>query len=352
MRIKMMPFAGAFISVGAALVITVILIACNARNPALALKAFFAGPWSSAWFTGNTLDYIGLLLTASLGAAVAIRGGVFNLGGEGQIYLGGLAASAALLLGAGRAGVPGFAMLLFAGIAAMAAGGGLGLVSGLLKKYTGANELISSFLLSAAVSPMADYLITGPLRDPSGNLLAMPKITGDRLLLPLLPPSNLSVSFVFAIMLVVLGHLFINKTARGYRFRVSGAAPGFASYGGIESRRFWIPALTVSGALSGLAGFFAVAGTYGRCYAGFPGGLGWNAIAVSLIARNSPIALFPAALVYGWLQAGADSSLLAAGMSFETSAFVQAVILLLATVRFSLGWTGRRFLKRNGAFKP
>jgi simple sugar transport system permease protein len=348
MRIKMMPFAGAFISVGAALVITVILIACNARNPAPALRAFFAGPWSSAWFAGNTLDYIGLLLTASLGAAVAIRGGVFNLGGEGQIYLGGLAASAVLLSGGG---VPGFAMLLFAGIAAMAAGGGMGLVSGLLKKMAGANELISSFLLSAAVTPMADYLITGPLRDPSGNLLAMPKIAGDRLLLPLLPPSNLSVSFVFAIMLVVLGHIFISKTGQGYRFRISGAAPGFASYGGVESSRFWTPTLAASGALSGLAGFFAVAGTYGRCYAGFPGGLGWNAIAVSLIARNSPAALFPAALVYGWLQAGADSSLLSAGMSFETSAFVQAVILLLATVRFSLGWTGRRSPFKRGSEK-
>ncbi|MDR1905223.1 MAG: ABC transporter permease [Treponema sp.] len=343
------PFMRAFVSVGAALVLTMTLISLNADDPAPALYAFFLGPWSSAWFFGNTLDYIALLLTASLAAALAIRGGVFNLGGEGQIYLGGLAAAVTLLPGnPGAEGVatgniPGAVILCLAALAAMTAGGGMGFISGLLKKSTGANELITSFLLSAALTPMADYLISGPLRDTSGNLLAMPGIPRDRLLFFLLPPSSLSVSFICAILLVLAGHIFINKTAPGYRYRISGAAPDFARYGGINSKGSWIPVLTFSGALSGLAGFFAVAGTYGRCHTGFPGGLGWNAIAVALIARNQPLALFPAALVYGWLKAGADSSLLAAGMSLETSGFIQAVVLLLATVRFRRFWFPARF---------
>jgi simple sugar transport system permease protein len=230
----------------------------------------------------------------------------------------------------------------------MTAGGGMGFISGLLKKITGANELITSFLLSAALSPMADYLISGPLRDTSGNLLAMPKIPGDRLLPFLLPPSNLSISFICALTLVLAGHIFINKTAQGYRYRISGAAPDFTRYGGINSEGSWIPALAFSGALSGLAGFFAVAGTYGRCHTGFPGGLGWNAIAVALIARNQPLAIFPAALAYGWLKAGADSSLLAAGMSLETSGFIQALVLLLATVSLKRLWLPARFFVGSG----
>ena len=90
--------------------------------------------------------------------------------------------------------------------------------------------------------------------------------------------------------------------------------------------------MALSGSLSALAGFFAVAGSYGRCHAGFSGGLGWSAIAVALIARNRPLALIPAALVYGWLKSGSDSALLAAGLNLETTSFIQAAVLLFATV--------------------
>ena len=333
-------FLGPSITLGAAVLVTVLLILFNSPHPSRTLGAFFTGPWASPWFLGNTLDHIGLLLTASLGITLAFRGGCFNLGGEGQIYLGGLAATVVLLPG-GAGPPPGTpasltaALLCLAALAALSAGGIMGAVSGVLKRQFRANELITSFLLSAALTTLGDYLVSGPLRDPGGNLLATPRFPLNRLLPRLLPPSNLSLSFAFALLLVIGGHLFINKTAPGYRFRTAGAAPEFARYGGIRPESYWLPALTASGALAGLTGFFAVAGTYGLCHLGFPGGLGWNAIAVALIARNSPLALFPAALVYGWLKAGSDSALLASELSFETAAFIQAVVLLLATVHFT-----------------
>jgi len=329
------PLFASAIAIGFAVALTVILILINSQNPGRTLWAFFAGPWSSPWFIGNTLDGISLLLTASLGALIAFRGGVFNLGGEGQIYLGGLAASMVLLTGQT---LPATALLICAAFAAMLIGGFMGGISGLLKKSLGLNELISSFLFSSALIPLADYLITGPLRDSSGNLLALPAFPRALLLPRLLPPSNLSLSFVYALLLVFAGHVFINKTYRGYQVRISGAAPGFARYGGINPEKVWIPAMAASGALSALAGFFAVAGTYGRCHAGFSGGLGWSAIAVALIAGNRPLLLLPAALVYGWLKSGSDSAQLASGLNIETSFFLQAAVLLFATARFaSLG---------------
>jgi simple sugar transport system permease protein len=85
-----------------------------------------------------------------------------------------------------------------------------------------------------------------------------------------------------------------------------------------------------------------VAGTYDRCHLGFSGGLGWNAIAVSLICRNRPLALIPAALIYGWLRAGADSALLAARIDLEAAAFIQAAVLLIATLRFTVPVLRRR----------
>ena len=327
------PVFGSSAAILSAVLLTVILILVNSPDPEKTLRAFFLGPWSSPWLLGNTLDGMALLLTASLGAAIAFRGGTFNLGGEGQIYLGGLAASLVLLSGF-PAGFP-FAPHFLAALAAMAMGGLMGGASGLLKKSFGLNELITTFLFSSALIPLADYLIKGPLRDQSGNLLALPAFSRDMLLLRLLPPSNLSISFVLALLLVLAGHIFINKTYLGYQVRISGAEPAFARFGGFDSEKVWIPALAASGALSALAGFFAIAGTYGRCHAGFSGGLGWSAIAVALIARNKPLALLPAALVFGWLKSGSDFAMLAAGLNLETSSLIQAAVLLFATVELS-----------------
>jgi len=335
LKIIASPLLSPVIAMGSALLLTVILIFFNSANPQKTLTAFFLGPWSSPWFFGNTLDGIALLLTASLGAAIALRGGTFNLGGEGQIYIGGLTASVVLLT---RSPLPPALLLLLAALAAMLAGSIMGGISGLLKKHLDMNELITSFLFSSALIPLADYLIRGPWRDSTGNLLALPPFPKNLILARLLPPSNLSVSLVFALLLIFSGHIFINKTVWGYRFRISGAVPDFAFYGGFESKQVWTPVMAASGALSALAGFFAVAGTYGRCHAGFSGGLGWSAIAVALVAGNRPLALIPAALVFGWLKSGSDFALLAAGLNIETSSLIQAAVLLFATVRFTPLW--------------
>jgi simple sugar transport system permease protein len=305
---------------------TLLILVANAPEPAAAIRAFFIGPWNGVWFSGNTLDATGLLLAAALGAVAAFRGGCFNLGGEGQIYIGGLVATLVLLNLPSVAGVS----LWIAAFIAITAGGVMGFISGFLKKAADANEIITSFLLSGALAPVADYLLAGPLRDPSGNLLATKAVPR---LLRILPPSNLSISFVISLLLVVAGHFFINSTVFGYRLKIAGSNPAFAHYVGIEASQYWAPSMALSGALSGLAGFFAVAGTYGRCHVGFSGGLGWNAIAVALIARNRPLLLIPSALVYAALEQGSQSAMLAIGLRFETSAFIQAAALLFAAIQ-------------------
>ncbi|MDR0706827.1 MAG: ABC transporter permease [Treponema sp.] len=316
-----------FIILALCILFFILLIrAVNAPEPAAAMSAFFIGPWNGVWFSGNTLDAVTLLLTAALGAVAAFQGGCFNLGGEGQIYIGGLAAALALLNLPSVAGMS----LWAAAFIAITAGGIMGFISGFLKKAAGANEIITSFLLSGALAPVADYLLAGPLRDPSGNLLATKALPR---LLRILPPSNLSVSFVISLLLVATGHFFINTTVLGYRLKIAGSNPAFAHYAGIEASHYWMPSMALSGALSGLAGFFAVAGTYGRCHMGFSGGLGWNAIAVALVARNRPLLLIPAALVYAALEQGSQSAMLAIGLRFETSAFIQAAALLFAAIQ-------------------
>ncbi|MDR1148479.1 MAG: ABC transporter permease [Spirochaetaceae bacterium] len=291
---------------------------------------FFAVPLTSIWLAGNTLDYMALLLCASLGSAFAFRCGLFNLGLEGQIYVGGLAAACVLLFM--PPSCPPFVLLSAAAAAACLTGALAGIFCAFLKNTSGADVLITSFLLSASLTPVADYLIAGPLRDTSGNLLATAHFSAA---LPhILPPSNLSLSLIFALCLCFAAHTFISKTGAGYRFRIAGGSPAFARYGGIDADVYTAPAMGLSGGLGGLCGFFAVAGTYGLCYQGFSGGLGWAGIAVALIARNRFLALIPAALFYAALKSGIDQILLSSMMSLNAAYIIQAVILIIAAVKF------------------
>ncbi|MDR1507194.1 MAG: ABC transporter permease [Treponema sp.] len=333
-------FAGVLLPLAGALLIPSLIIFAGSPDPGKSIAAFFVGPWSNSWFLGNTLDSAALLLTAALGAAFAFKGGCFNLGGEGQIYLGGCAAAAVLLVPSGT--VPDPLLAASAGCAAAAVGALMGGASGLLRRTAGANELISSFLLSAALIPAGNFLVAGPLRGRTGNLLASEAFSSGRLLPKLLPPSVLSVSCLIALGLVVLAHLFIHYTSAGYCFRVSGAAPELARFGGITPEARFVPAMAVSGALSGLCGFFATAGTYGMAYSGFSGGMGWTAIAAALVAGNEMLALVPASLFLAALKSGSDSALLQAGFGFETAAFIQAAVLLLAALPL-----GKRFISRG-----
>ena len=332
---------GIIIPLGCAFIIPVIFIIAGSNDPLKTLKIFFFGPWSNIWFLGNTLDSMALLLTASLGALVAFRSGCFNLGCEGQIYSGGCAAAVVLL---NNINLPGPLMLFLAALAASAVGGIMGGVSGLLRKKINANELITSFLLAAALIPVGDYLISAVLRSPGMNLLATDKLSSDRLLTKLLPPSSLSVSIIIVLVLIFIFQLIFRRTIIGYRFRIAGAAPGLALFTGIDPDKRYTPAMAVSGSLAGLTGFFAVAGTYGMCYQGFSGGLGWNGIALALIAGNEPLLLLPAVLIFGSIKTGAGAVILQAGFGFETAVFIEAAVLFLAALPFGIRYLRGRSL--------
>ncbi|GMO33976.1 MAG: ABC transporter permease [Termitinemataceae bacterium] len=294
------------------------------------LITFLLGPWTSLYFAGNTLDFFALLLCAALGAAVCFRAGLFNMGLDAQIYAGSVAASAVML------NFPnGFAPLILclACLAALTTGFLMGGLCGFLKKITGANEVITTFLLSGAVSPVADYIINTFLREPSGNLISSRHFPENFMLYRFFDISTLSVSFIFVIMLPFLAQIFLYSTKSGYAFRIAGSAPAFARYGGINPENYWIPALGASGALGGLCGFFAMTGTYGQCYQGWTGGLGWAAITVALLAENKMLPLIPAAIFYTQLKRGTDSVLLESAIRFESSGLIQAIVLLVATVK-------------------
>jgi len=268
------------------------------------------------------------LLIAGLGIILSFRAGLYNLGGEGQIYVSALAATVTGTALAGAGGALGAIVIL---VAAIATGAFLAAVSGALRHYFRAPEIITSFLLSAAVIPVVDYLVTGPLKDPQRNLLATRTVSQAYWLPELMPPSELNISLIVALVLAALVALFMYRSVAGYELRLFGLNPEFARYSGINAAAHTIGALAGSGALHGLTGGLLVLGTYHATISGFTGGLGWNAIAVALIARLNPFAAILSALVFSYLEAGAKASTLHTNFTYELGTIIQAVIFLFVT---------------------
>jgi simple sugar transport system permease protein len=326
------------LSFALALALIAALIALSSPDPLTSVASFFARPFSSAWYFGNMLNMAGLLILAGTGSAIALRAGAFNLGGEAQIYAPALA-SAVLLAGyapraAAALGLPPQAAAILALMAAIALGGAIGFIPGILRSRLGISELLSSFLLSAALLPVADYLVAGPFRDTGGNLVATKQI-GDSFILPsLLQPSRLNASFFVALACAVAAWAFLSRTTPGYRLRMTGSARDFARFAGFPVGRATALAMAASGALHGLAGYFAVTGTWYRCHEGFSSGMGWSALAIALVARQNALAVIPAAIAFSWLETASDAAILSASLSFDATPLIQAIIFLIVSARY------------------
>jgi len=304
---------------------TVIIVLFSTR-PEEALYYFFPGVFSNRLYLGDFLNYAVLLSLTGLGIIVSFNAGAFNLGGEGQVYGGALAAVwTALML----PHLPGPLGILLMALTGALTGGVLAGVSGLLKSRWKVDELISTFLLSAGVIKVADYLITGPLSDPDSYLLTTPMIPEQFRLTQLLPPSHLNISFLLVLILIPLSYLYLNHSRGGYELRLIGSNREFARYGGLNMGIYDSVPLAVSGAFHGLAGAIAVSGTYYSGVLGFTSGLGWNGIAVALIASRKPLALIPSALFFSWITRGARIAVLQSDLSLELGNIIQGILFLL-----------------------
>jgi ABC-type uncharacterized transport system permease subunit len=338
------------IAIGAALAAAMGFIVISSGNPLDAIGFFFSGPLSSPYFFGNMLNETGGLILTGLGVALAFRSGCFNLGGEGQAYAGGFVATMILLA---VPVWPGWLGIAASCLAAAAAGALVAGISGYLRARYDADELISSFLISSALLPVIDYLVSGPLRDPGSNLLATKAIAPAFRLPSIMPPSHLNAAFILAVLLAVGMRFLFSRTVFGFELRITGGNREFARAQGINPRRYYILGMAGSGAFHALAGALAVVGTYFTCHKGFSSGLGWNGIAVALIAGNAPLAVIPAALVFSYVDAGASSAILHTDFSFEAGSLIQAAVFLFITARFARARFARsHFARAHFGRKP
>jgi len=334
---------GTLAALGVAVLLAVALLVVLGPNPLGALRAFFWGPVSSGLAWGNLINEALLLTLTGLGAALAFGAGSFNLGGEGQTYTGGLASLAAALVLPVAWGPGGILVALGAGAAAGMVLGGL---SGWLKVRFDADEMITTFLLSASAVPLVDAVMTGPGLGAAQSMLIQSRPAPEAFWLPgLLAPSNLHVGVLVALPLVVVFGILVNHTPWGYRLRLMGRNRDFARYAGISTGLYALVPLGLSGALNGLAGALGVLGTQHALVQGFSAGWGWNGIAVALIARTNPWSVLPAALLLAFLDQASRTVVLQGQFPFQLSALFQAAILFFITARFVVP----RFLRPRSA---
>jgi general nucleoside transport system permease protein len=297
----------------AALAVGAVMLFVLGANPLEAYGALWEGAFGSTNAFAETLVKATPLLLVALGICISFRGDVINIGGEGQMIVGAILAT---WVGLTFTGLPGWLIILMAMVAGFIGGGIWGGIPGFLKAYFNVNEILSTVMMNAIAVQLMNFLLRGPMIDPSQAQLASKIPQTARLLeafrLPRLAPTRLHLGALIAVILAVLVYILLWRTTLGYRIRAVGQNPHASRYAGINVKRHIVLALLLSGAFAGLAGMIQVYGVNYRMItdgsaSGFTGSAGFNGIVAALFGQLHPIWSIPASILFGALLVGANS---------------------------------------------
>jgi len=293
--------------------------------------------------TGETLALVSDVLVRAtplaltgLAVAIAFRGGVWNIGADGQFLAGAtLAAWLGVMLGATHVALP---LALLAGAAAGAVWAG---IAGVLRSRFGVLEVISTIMLNFVAAFGVSYLVRGPLQEPT-HVYPQTSSIGTAAELPVLVPgTRIHAGVLIALALAMVAWWAMRHTAAGFRLRATGANPFAArSAGLVDAERVTMRAFLLSGALAGLGGAVEVCGVTYALYENLSPGYGYTAIAVALLARLNPIGTFVAAILFGALEVAASALQREAAIPSTTATVVEAAVIL--TVITVAEWRARR----------
>lgn len=313
------------IAVFIALFIGGILIKLQGLDPFLAYRSLFKSAFGSIEGISVTLGKSTPLVLSGLAVAVGLRAGLFNIGAQGQLLSGALAAAWA---GVTFDGLPGYLHIPIALIIGAFFGSLVAAISGLLKAYRGVHEVITTIMLNSIVMAVADYLASGRLREPDQFLTRTSEIA-ESAKLPIY--GNLPSGFFIAVILGVLVWWILGRTTSGFRIETVGRNRHAAWYAGISVKRTVISAMMVSGAIAGLGGAIETLGITYRYAPAFNLGLGFDGITIALLGRVHPIGIIPGAILIGGMRAGAANMQFDAGVAPEIVDLLMALILLFVT---------------------
>ena len=313
-----------------ALLIGAIFILLAKSDPVRAYKVMLTGPFSSSFGLTETLVRTTPLLLTGLGIIISFRSGVLNIGGEGQILIGAIAAAGVALKFESLPSLILFPLVLLSGAAA---GGIWGGIAGFLKARLNVNEILSTVMLNQIAAQLYLLLIRGILIDPQevayGTGVPQTELVPSAVWMSrLIPGTRLNTGFILALVLAVAVYVLLMKTTVGYRLRAVGAGPEAAKYAGINVPFYMVLSMFLAGALAGLAGTVEVLGVHHRALEDISAGYGFSAIVAALFGRLHPIGVIPASILFGALILGADMMQRAVSIPAAIVMVIQGFIIL------------------------
>ncbi len=319
------PFLISVAAVFFALLVGVVILLLTRHDPVSVYSALWQGAFGSRRGFGETLLSATPLILGGLAVAISFRCGLFNLGAEGQIALGGLGAAWA---GHWIQGLPIYIHLPLALLAGSLAGSAWSALAGVLKARFQMHEVITTIMMNYIAFNIAGWAVStgGPMKAP-GQIPASPPIEETAKLPRILAGTRLHPGVLIALACVIFVWYLLFRTRLGYAIRAVGLNPTAAEYGGISVGRSIVITMAISGALAGLAGAVEVLGIHYRLYETFSPGYGWDAIAVALLGMLHPFGTLLAALLFGALRAGSIPMQTVANVSRDMINVISALVI-------------------------
>ncbi|MFX0169668.1 MAG: ABC transporter permease [Candidatus Hodarchaeota archaeon] len=321
-------------SIFLALLVAALIMIATGSNPLLAYSALLEGALSApdlifSWATP--------LILTGLSVALAFKAGLFNIGAEGQLYIGSMVATIL--------GIYLFFPIIIHPFICLAigtlCGAFWGMIPGLLKAYRGTHEVVSTMMLSFVAILLTEFLVSGPLREPGTPFPQTMTILPSAVLPNVFGSPVLHAGIFISIIAAIFIYFFLGRTVSGYEMRAVGQNPTAAEAAGINSKKLIVLSLVMSGALSGLAGAAEILGQYRRFIIGWSGGIGFDGITVAVLGLNNPFGVIFAAVFFGFLRAGAVAMQTLAGVPVEMVNIIQGLVVLFVAAPKIIKWLAK-----------
>lgn len=333
---------------GVALGLTLGLIVCYfaGESPAKVLKVLFQSSFGSGYDFGMTMFYTAPLLLTGLAVSIPFRAGLFNIGGEGQLLVGALAAAASGVVGKDIQS-PALAILL-ATVFSFIGGGIWGAIPGILKAKRGSHEVITTIMMNFIAAGLTSYFTLYVIKDPESSQAESIPLPSAFHLKPFAAfngaPMGELIFVLIAIVLII--HYWMWNSVRGYELKAVGENEVAAETYGISKQKSWIFSMFLAGGLAGMVGVVEVLGNAHRFKLGFSADYGFVGIAVALLARGNIIGIIPSAFLFGILQKGAGSlDLETEKVTRDLTYIIQGLIILSVAAEGLFEWKKKAKVK-------
>ena len=308
------------ISLAVALLIGAAVLAVSGHNPLIAYRALLGGAFSNARHIGDMLEYAMVLCLCGLACDIGSRVGIFNVGGEGQLLLGGLIAAQ---IGVWMKDSSPWLAILCAVI-----GGFYAWIPGVLKVKLKVNEVITTIMLNTIAAFLCQFLAKGPWKNANKNMVAATEnLPSGFWLSKLVPGSNLSAAIFASAIITFLVWYILQKTTKGYEMRLVGDNPRFARFAGLKTDRIVIITMVLSGMMCGLVGMFRVYGAEHLYKSTVSNDYYFEGLMVAMIAQYQPIPTIIISLIFAILKIGAMGMETAAGVPKQLYLIIQTVVI-------------------------